>query len=721
MPPKRKRVRSDAATSTSTKLYTGNIGTVLRDVFPFIADDDMIGKPLRTSVSNNLQTVVGFLRNHQLQESAAAANAATAALAPTSISGTLTNDTNDNNEATAVVTSAEYYEPTLKQFCEQQFERQAAGLRTNTNRTEKVEDLNRLIENHKTALTIALENPSTSPNNRSVAAAAAAGGSVSANSSNNDNTFFGLSKDRICKIHGAMRIENTTAAASDTKNLSSTNISSYRTTMVRASTTHFCAPNRIEDEMQLVLQWMETYAKTRWNGVAAAAAAAAATATRSTTTRNIDDSNKVYNAVAMSAIWIYVICDVHPFRDGNGRLSRILCNYVLKQLLKLPFAITLAATPQQRKELIGSLQYGRMRISRLSSLSSTATGTATATAHPLNSVATAFAATDPGIPIFQPLVDMLLDRLSNAIHQFQALLGSKSRAAEAKKEAAIIRSYRVQAALGQCIICLDDKPNIATLCCGQAVHLNCIAEWLSNQQSCVSCRSPLPRLMSRQPTTINSRGGEGEDATTEDTTDTTEYAAHLQQLLDAGENSDSDDTTGDTTSNAEQPVDGTTEVVLDDSDSDSDDTTGDTTSSVQQSVDHTTEIASASESADDTTVDDTTSVVEPQPKCQLCNNLRAFNCVNELCGRCCIDRGGNFCHRHQTLVQQPGTTEDGTSEDDTTDSTTDDCSSVQEVQQGPLRCLVCNNLSSLNCENRCCGRCCVSYGADYCNRHQASL
>jgi hypothetical protein len=332
---------------------------------------------------------------------------------------------------------------------------------------------------------------------------------------------------------------------------------------------------------------------------------------------------------------------------------------------------------------------------------------------------------------------MLLDRLSNAIHQFQALLGSKSRAAEAKKEAEIIRSYRAQAALGQCVICLDDKPNIATLCCGQAVHLNCIAEWLSNQQSCVSCRSPLPRLVSRQPTIINNsnnnnandnadnEGGEGEDTTTEDTTDTTEYVAHLQQLLDTGENSDSDsdsnDTTGDTTSNAEQPVDGTTEVALDDSDSDSDDTTGDTTSSAEQSVDHTTEIASSSESANDTTVDDTTSDVELQPKCQLCNNLRAFNCVNELCGRCCIDRGGNFCHRHQTPVQQPDITEDDTSEDHTTNDTTDDCSSVQVVQQGPVRCLLCNNLSSLNCENRCCGRCCVSYGADYCNRHQASL
>merc|ERR1711957_643819 len=103
-----------------------------------------------------------------------------------------------------------------------------------------------------------------------------------------------------------------------------------------------------------------------------------------------------------------------------------------------------------------------MRISRLSSLSSTAT--ATGTVYPLNSVATALAAHDPKIPIFQPLVDMLLDRLSNAIHQFQALMGSKSRAAEAKKEAAIIRSYRVQAALGQCVICLDDQPNIATLC-----------------------------------------------------------------------------------------------------------------------------------------------------------------------------------------------------------------------------------------------------------------
>ena len=47
------------------------------------------------------------------------------------------------------------------------------------------------------------------------------------------------------------------------------------------------------------------------------------------------------------------------------------------------------------------------------------------------------------------------------------------------------------------MICLDEKPNIATLCCGNAIHLNCCAEWLSGNNKCPICRHEMPSISGR--------------------------------------------------------------------------------------------------------------------------------------------------------------------------------------------------------------------------------
>eukprot|EP00751_Fragilariopsis_kerguelensis_P027476 CAMPEP_0170880804 /NCGR_PEP_ID=MMETSP0734-20130129/32659_1 /TAXON_ID=186038 /ORGANISM="Fragilariopsis kerguelensis, Strain L26-C5" /LENGTH=719 /DNA_ID=CAMNT_0011264409 /DNA_START=13 /DNA_END=2172 /DNA_ORIENTATION=+ len=465
--------------------------------------------------------------------------------------------------------------------------------------------------------------------------------------------------------------------ASESKNSnSSINSSSYRTKPVRASNTHFCPPNRINDEMECVFQQMEMYAEARWRSGAAAAAAAT------------NNTVYVYNAISMAAIWMYAIANVHPFRDGNGRLSRIICNYVLKRLLKMPFVITLVATPQQRKEFIESMKFGQIIIRQLSSSSAT---TAISGFDSDNMF-------DIDTPIFLKLIDTILDRLSHAIHQFQALLREKSSAAEAQREAKIIRKYRVRAANGQCIICLDDKPNIATLCCGQAVHLNCIAEWLSNQQSCVSCRSPLPRLVGVTNNNNNSNN--------------VDYEENQEEEEDSIENIN-DDTTydSDTTSDVQQ--------VVDTSDYD---TTNDIT-------EDTTE-----ETTDDPAPLPTQDQDQHQPsRCNICNNMSATNCSNGLCGRCCVNHGAFNCNRHHVAQeQQSDTTDDEDTNmaegtiDDTTENTTCSDDSVPapvpvQQQQQSSRCNVCNNRSAMNCSNGLCGRCCVNLGVIYCDRHHASL
>jgi hypothetical protein len=162
--------------------------------------------------------------------------------------------------------------------------------------------------------------------------------------------------------------------------------------------------------------------------------------------------------------------------------------------LNLPFTITLVATLQQRGEYIVGLQHGHERVRRLAAR----TTSASASNEPVGSVTSKSNSTTPAsstAAAFEPLIRMLMERVAHAIVQVQALLAERARAALDEEEALIARRVRERAAAGQCIICLDARPNIATLCCGQAVHLNCIAEWLANGTTCVGCRSPLPRMV----------------------------------------------------------------------------------------------------------------------------------------------------------------------------------------------------------------------------------
>ena len=51
-----------------------------------------------------------------------------------------------------------------------------------------------------------------------------------------------------------------------------------------------------------------------------------------------------------------------------------------------------------------------------------------------------------------------------------------------------VKRFRESAAEGECMICFEDGPNIITACCGKAVHLNCLAEWLATKNTCPHCR-----------------------------------------------------------------------------------------------------------------------------------------------------------------------------------------------------------------------------------------
>jgi hypothetical protein len=60
---------------------------------------------------------------------------------------------------------------------------------------------------------------------------------------------------------------------------------------------------------------------------------------------------------------------------------------------------------------------------------------------------------------------------------------------------------RKQLGAGSCIICLGEKPNVSLLCCGKAVHINCISKWLYDKTSCPQCRGSMEK-MERPPATL---------------------------------------------------------------------------------------------------------------------------------------------------------------------------------------------------------------------------
>ena len=69
------------------------------------------------------------------------------------------------------------------------------------------------------------------------------------------------------------------------------------------------------------------------------------------------------------------------------------------------------------------------------------------------------------------------------------------------------------------MVCYETSRNLATLCCGRATHLNCLAKWLQmqpgNSHSCPTCRFELPKLelssKRRQSRAVVCSDGEGDD------------------------------------------------------------------------------------------------------------------------------------------------------------------------------------------------------------------
>ncbi len=439
----------------------------------------------------------------------------------------------------------------------------------------------------------------------------------------------------------------------------------FRTTLVRAGQTVFCPPEDIIREMDQfwsrIIQLSKTYSQSITSNT---------------------DVTKIYNSIALAATAMYAINDIHPFVDGNGRTSRIYVNALLKQFLQLPFTITIVATPQQRQEYVEGLREGQRILEDRGAIS------------PSSGAAV------------EPLINMLMDRIVHAVIGLRALLKERATTALDDEEARIARRVRERAAQGQCVICLDAHPNIATLCCGQAVHLNCIAEWLANGTTCVSCRKPLPRLSvpDREPPRENDHTNNSHNAF-QVVQDAVQRAIQLQNQLDGVHQNITEDFPEDNTDVPPQCPHCQNRAAIDCNHG----MCGRCCASLGRG---NCERHGTVQNHDTTSIgddDDNTTQVE---QCTTCNDICANDCPNHMCARCCMTLGRYGCERHRGPP-----TDDETEEDNQSETT----EIVHRTQNNSPYCRECRrNRAAMDCNNIMCGRCCVMKGlAHRCNRHGA--
>ena len=322
--------------------------------------------------------------------------------------------------------------------------------------------------------------------------------------------------------------------------------------------------------------------------------------------------------------------------------------------------------------------------------------------------------------LFYPLVTLLMDRVRKAIPELLELQHQRQLSAMEHAEAVAARCVRERAAAGSCLICCDDHPNILTICCGKAVHLNCIAEWLSSNSSCPNCRGTLPilpkRPSKRNTSSSSSDSDDDGDSTMDfDTTSGMEDDGSTTGSLTSEEiadriiaslreanvlHSDNDDE-NDTGSVSD---DNTTTVVVhvhhggnhdddNDEDDDDDDTTDDTTTVVVANTDNAN-----SEEEDDEEADTTSVQGEGEEEEEVDDNNSAT-----------------------ATVEGDGGDENDTSSDpgngDGEDAASTASNNHHQERLPIVRCRTCRNRAAQECTNECCGKCCLTLGEWECPRH----
>ena len=390
----------------------GLICTFLKEWAPFLSNEELAGSGVWsralspvTSLRKDMETVSAFLEHHSAIQTL-----------HRSQSGGLGTGSSENIMTTS-------YFAALKSFEEAQMDRQKVSLTSNAGR-ETVVGAARVVDQYKKCLEVALSCPTTD---------------------------F-LSVDMLCEWHKGRFIPvHKFAGCTPRHLLRSSSFFSFkvlcgegihpdagnlRHKWVNVGQTSFRCPEDVQRDLQDVCIAIRVLESRLLRNMA----------------RNKD---RGLFLATFAAVVLMGIVDVHPFADGNGRLSKIAVNWALRRV-GLPFVVHLFATPAQYFQFTKSIRLTRRNIV----LHSKGQVTQDQLLDGYRSAGALF-----------PLVQLILDRLGKTVAEFQKVVQEKLSQMSEEDESRAARRYRERAAQGNCLICFGDNPNIATLCCGKAVHL----------------------------------------------------------------------------------------------------------------------------------------------------------------------------------------------------------------------------------------------------------
>lgn len=316
------------------------------------------------------------------------------------------------------------------------------------------------------------------------------------------------------------------------------------------------------------------------------------------------------HVVVKAAYAAFRLCCIHPFRDGNGRTSRLLAQLVLEEV-DLPFPLHQCVGKGRREYSSAMKEHSPAALARalLARLMECWRDWQTLLAERLTGTVDPLPPPPPlsPLPPFPPPPPLEEGKKDPAQGVGEGVVkeegkgggGGGGREEDIASESA--RDWRISCERmrsDSCAICFEGESNLSLLCCGRPFHLHCISQWAATSSArrgarqcinCPQCRSEVDM----NGLTIRIRR-DGVDSSSSDNSSTEEE-----------EEEEEDDTVSEESEDEEE----------DDDDDDTED------------------------------VDET---IEDDPICIYCSNKRSLQCENNSCGVCCGDHPHHsWCERHQ--------------------------------------------------------------------------